>query len=364
MSTEHIHEQKLRALPVQLIEISDGIVLRRGRSQIKIAGLGATEAVCTLLNSTSQGSTTREKLRNSFAAPDRLSVDYLIQELLNRRILVPSDTAELSPVRDESSLDVFYWHLGKVAQKCNQLLNNKQIVILGVNCVSRQLATSLISSGAVNVEIVNCPLLCNLRLFDDTGTLTASEWPNSLKPPLEYKEWAARVEGGTIGCLVATSDFGGLELMRQWNLFCIQKKCHFLPIVLQDLVGTVGPLVIPGETPCFECLRARENSNMTEPSSRRVVESTAFEGQAVAGFHPSMASILGDIAAIELHKFYAGWMLPQVVGTLIEVNLLSMYLITHRVLKVPRCPVCSTLNTHATISLAKERVESFDGEQR
>ena len=361
MSTEHMHEQKLRALPVQLIEIPDGIVLRRGRSQIKISGLGAAEAVCTLLNAMSQGSTTREALCNSFSAPDRESVDYLIQELLSRRILVPGDTVELSPVIEESSLDVFYWHFGKVAQRCDRLLHNQQIVIVGVNCISRQLATSLSVSGAVNVEVVNYPLLSNLRLFDERGALTGSEWPSALKPPLEYKEWAGSVDAANIGCLVATSDFGGLELMRPWNLFCIQRNCRFLPIVLQDLVGYVGPLVIPRETPCFECLRARENSNMTEASSRRAPESTAFEGQAVAGFHPSMASILGDIAAIELHKLYEGWMLPQVIGTSIEVNLLAMHLITHKILKVPRCSVCSTLNIHAMISLDKNPVKSWNG---
>ena len=164
---------------------------------------------------------------------------------------------------------------------------------------------------------------------------------------MPYEKWVQSLKPESLDCLIATSDFGGLQLMRQWNEFCVQHGRHFLPVVLQDLIGYVGPLVIPGETACFECLRARQNANLEEASARRAAEHAAFEGQGIVGCHPAMASVLGDIAAIELTKFYGIRMPIWQVGTLIEVNLLAGRMTPRKVLKVPRCAVCGTLNRAA-----------------
>ncbi|MFB3146853.1 MAG: hypothetical protein ACE1ZO_06975, partial [Nitrospirales bacterium] len=67
-------------------------------------------------------------------------------------------------------------------------------------------------------------------------------------------------------------------------------------------------------------------------------------------FHPSMASILGDIAAMEMTKFYSQSMPLWNVGKLIEVNLLATRMTPRKVLKLPRCPVCSPLQTQAAIT--------------
>ena len=76
----------------------------------------------------------------------------------------------------------------------------------------------------------------------------------------------------------------------------------------------------------------------------------AFDTQTVVGFHPSMASILGNIAAMELTKFYSQAMPLWNVGKLIEVNLLATRMIPRKVLKLPRCPVCGPLQTHSAIT--------------
>jgi thiazole/oxazole-forming peptide maturase SagC family component len=118
------------------------------------------------------------------------------------------------------------------------------------------------------------------------------------------------------------------------------------------MIGSVGPLVVPGDTACYECLRARENANLADPQLARASEAGAFQRRAVTGFHPSMASVLGDLAAIELTKFFGGG-LPTRVGRLIEVNLLATTLRTRKVLKVPRCQVCSPANRRSEISTDK-----------
>jgi molybdopterin-synthase adenylyltransferase len=345
--------QKLKLLPVQLIESDQRMILKRGRTEIKIDGEGAEEVVALILEATSGAGATPEEICKQFAAPHRPTVQRLIEHLLDKRILVPAEGEAASVDVPESGIDIFHWHFGLRTEQVNERLNNQHIAIVGVNSISRQLVTALTTAGVEEITVVDYPLLRNLRLFHGDGALRATEWPASAQHLIKnYEVWTERVDLDELNCLVAASDFGGQHLLRPWNKFCLKHSVHFLPVVLQDLIGYVGPLVIPGETACLECLRARQNAHLRDIEAQRAADYHAFDGQVVTGFHPSMASILGDIAAIELSKFYGGLREWQ-VGALIEVNLLATKMTARKVLRIPRCMVCSNLNRRSAITPKK-----------
>jgi bacteriocin biosynthesis cyclodehydratase domain-containing protein len=292
-------------------------------------------------------------------------VAELVEELVRRRLLVPAGSPSTLPVASESALEVFYWHFGEPTERVVENLNARRIAVMGVNTISRQLASSLRGAGVHNLEVVDFHGLRNLRLFDDSGGLKPEEWPAWIVPPLGYDDWAEGLDTQDLACLVATSDFGGGHLLRSFNEFCVARGCHFLPVVLDRMIGFVGPLVIPGETACFECLRGRENAGMDDPEARRAVEFAASQRQAVNGFHPTMTAILGEIATLELVKLYSGVM-PRSVGRLIEANMLAVEMRARKVLKLPRCSVCSPVNWRSSTHLDKsafrpERLERHDG---
>lgn len=341
---------RLKALRVQLVEIEGGVILKRGRSEIRVCGERAVEALQQVLLAAGAGATA-EEIRAGFPAPERDQVRELIDALRARRILLPAEVGAEAAGTAESPLEIFYWHFGTGVADVRARFASVNVSIVGVNYISRQMAAALAAAGMPHTEVVDYPLLCNLQLFNDDGLVDPHAWPPHLPPPAGYADWSRRFDARLEGCLVVTSDFGGLHLMRRWNRFCVEQGYPFLPVVLQDLVGYVGPLVIPGESACFECLRARQNSHLQDPATARATEALAFEGQAVSGFHPSMASILGDIAALEVGRLYGGWAAPRAVGTLVEVNLLDMQVAARKVLRIPRCPVCSPLYRHAPVSL-------------
>jgi molybdopterin-synthase adenylyltransferase len=345
--------QRWRLPPVHVVNVDGGVILKRGSTEFRVSGDGAAQAVQVVLAATAGKGATAEEICQRFAAPHRPGVAHLIEQLIARRLLVPSGDPVAAAGERESSLEVFYWHFGESAARVTERLDSRRIVILGVNLISRQLAAALGASSLRNFEVVDDPLLRNLRLFDDGGQMIAGEWPPFATPPLAFEEWAESTTGASLGCLVATSDFGSQQSMRQWNRFCVEHHRHFLPVVLQNLIGYVGPLVIPGETACFECLCARQNAHLEDPQTQRAVEEVAFEAQVVAGFHPVMASMLGDIAAFELARFYSGVLPVRNVGTLIEVSLLTPRLVAHRVLKIPRCTVCSPLHARPSATPSK-----------
>jgi hypothetical protein len=77
-----------------------------------------------------------------------------------------------------------------------------------------------------------------------------------------------------------------------------------------------------------------------------------------------MASILGNIAAFELIKLYSGALPRSKVGTLIEVNLLGTKLTSRKVLKVPRCIICSQLNSRSFTALQKSVPEPVSASRK
>jgi molybdopterin-synthase adenylyltransferase len=348
---ETIEEHPLALQRVQVIDTGDGLLLKRGRSVVKIDGSDAAAVMQSILAFVAGGGATRGEICALFPASHRAAVEELVRALEERRILVPPSRGA-EPVGDEP-LDIFCWHFGKTAADVARNLNAAGIVILGVNCISRQLATALAATGLGAATVVDYPLLSNVRLFADDGTVRTEEWPAALHPPIAYQQWVSTTSGRGIGCLVATSDFGGQHLLRSWNEHCVREGIQFLPVVLQDLVGYVGPLVVPKESACLECLRARENANMDDPDMRRAPEHAAYEGQVVNAFHPSMASILGDIAAMELVKFHGQLMRSRIVGRQIEVNLVAPSLLERRVLKLPWCTVCGPGTSRSPVSQDK-----------
>lgn len=353
-------QQRLKALAAHVIDTDDGAILKRGCTELKIGGTGASETLRKVLAATAGSGATQSEICERFLPAAVPLVRQLVGQLLARRFLAPVEEAESAAGEPESPLDIFYWHFDTKAAQVAERLKRQSLAILGVNCISRQLAAALTASGVDNFTIVDDPRLRSLRFFDKAGRLKSDQWPAGLRPSQEWKKEAGPE---AFGCLIATSDFGGRETMREWNRFCVKHHRHFLPVVLRDLVGSVGPLVIPGETACFECLHLRRNSHLSDDECRGATEESAFEGQGAIGFHPSMASILGDIAALELTKFYSGVLPSSKVGTLIEVNLLATGLASRKVLKVPRCPVCSPLLARSSVSPDKTAVASAQGER-
>lgn len=339
--------RKLRLNRLQVMETDAGLLLKRGRAVVQVQGEASAQIAQALLAVAAEGDASREELCDPFPPPLRPSVEQLIQALEARRLL--TDATHPEPA-EEGPTDVFYWHFGRGREEVARNLARAAITVVGVNCVSRRLVAALLESGLEAVEVVDYTLLGNVRLFHRDGTLDAAHWPAALGRPVPWRAWEEAGGGREAGCIVATSDFGGQQLLREWNRRCIAARTPFLPVVLQDLIGTVGPLVIPGEGVCLECVRARENAHMDSPETRRAAEHAAYSGQVVNAFHPSMASILGDLAAMELVKFHGQLMRSQLVGHLFEVNLAVPEIRTRRVLKLPRCQACGVPAQRSPVS--------------
>src|SRR6266498_348688 len=357
-----ISNEKLVALPVQLIEINDGVVIKRGRVELKVVGEDAPEVVNVVLETTLKGAT-REEILESLSPPKRPAGESLIDSLVSRRILVPN-SGDISDIDDESPVDIFYWHFGISKNTVSEQLNKRRIKVFGLGYIARRVIEGLRASGATNLKPIDDPFLRNLAVLDQDGRIINEQWPEFGSMLPELIERVDDLDPESVDCVVATSDTGATEQLRVWNEYCVLHNIFYMPGLLQDLVGYVGPLVVPGQTACFECMRSRQNAHLVDPFTRRAAESALISEQSVSGFHPSMPSILGDIAAMELTKYFGLGPSLANVGTLIRVNLLGAEMKAHRVLKLPRCEVCSSLTRTPSPALIRSiLLEPDDGEE-
>jgi bacteriocin biosynthesis cyclodehydratase domain-containing protein len=346
-----LSSEKLFAVPVSLVETTEGVIVKRGRTAIKVGGEEAARVLSAVLGAASKG-VSREQILGLFVLEERETVESLVDHLVGRRILVSEGESADEGQGAESPLDVFYWQFGTQTKQIRERLNASRIKIFGANHISFRLAAGLRASGAHSPEIVDVPLLRNAALFGPRGELK-----ESTDPVVEFDE---HLDPDSLDCLVVTSDMGGVEQLRAWNEFAVLHRLHFLPVLLQDLVGYVGPLVVPGQTPCYECLVSRQNAHLMDYQSRRALEAAFLQDQAVGGFHPSIASILGDIAALELTKYFGlGGALAR-PGVVIEVNVLGSEMKARRVLKLPRCPVCARLNRVSATTFTRIWLDGAD----
>jgi bacteriocin biosynthesis cyclodehydratase domain-containing protein len=345
-------KREFRLLPCQQIDLGDRIVLKRGRTEFVVSGRRAGSLVRRLLDEVGRVGV-RRKVVAAFAPGERNEVANLLSALEARGFLAAAGREPASSV--ESAEDIFYWHFGARPDVVTARISNVHIAVLGVNSVSRQLCTALEASGVRNVSVLDIPALRDPRLFDGHHRLRAACWTGLPRP--QRADRSERVLAAS-RCIVATSETGAPATLREWNEFCLARQCHFLPVVLQDLIGYVGPLLVPGETACYECLCSRQNANLDDWPIRRAVEERVSHGPGVAGSLAPMAMIVADIAALAIVAFYGEVLTTWSPGTLVEVNSLGLRLDSRRVLRVPRCRACSSLRTRSSVD-PTETILSF-----
>lgn len=334
----------IRLLPFQLAETAAGTLIRRGALRLMLDGDGIAEIVARLQEVASDAFCSRHDLLALVPPIDRPRVDALLRELAIRRLAElrgPGAPTDAAP-RHEDSEDVFFWQLGMTRDQIRSATGGR-IALVGVNALSLALIEHLGRYGSWQAVLIDDVPLRNHALYE-----------RGLPAGLTIVDAAEADEAvRAANIVVACAEFGGLGLLKPWNALAAAENRPFLPVIVEDLTARLGPLSIPDETACLECLDARQNSHLKgRPSDRRLMEEILARGQDVSGTHPALIAMAAPLAAFELLRFAAD-LLPRRVGKLIELNLMGSSMVASRVLKAPRCPVCSPMKHAGKLALEK-----------
>ncbi|WP_338676497.1 TOMM precursor leader peptide-binding protein [Streptomyces sp. SCSIO 30461] len=114
----------------------------------------------------------------------------------------------------------------------------------------------------------------------------------------------------------------------------------WIPVVQEFPVIRVGPLVVPGEGPCYSCyLRRRAQHDQARAVSKALETSfRAGPENGVTGHTDAQAAIAAGVVADLLSRYRAGK--DVVPGQVVFYNVLTRSLFTDTVIGVHGCPEC------------------------
>lgn len=106
--------------------------------------------------------------------------------------------------------------------------------------------------------------------------------------------------------------------------------------------GIVGPLIVPGESSCYECFRRRREANLPEADEYGAFEEAADRrqespGPDVRAFERVVAG-LGTVDALNYLTYGFGF----TAGRIVHYDFATFSMEVNDVLPMPRCPVCGT----------------------
>ncbi|HZO98276.1 MAG TPA: TOMM precursor leader peptide-binding protein [Gaiellaceae bacterium] len=129
-----------------------------------------------------------------------------------------------------------------------------------------------------------------------------------------------------------------LDRLPAWNRTALRRELRWL--LLRPFDGrscAVGPLAVPGQTCCYECLLLRRGASLGYPDLLRELEAAPLAAPpdpAVAAFAAALAAHVAVRWVVGADRTLAGTLYtfePYPAPRLEE----------HAVLRVPRCPACS-----------------------
>ena len=164
----------------------------------------------------------------------------------------------------------------------------------------------------------------------------------TVKPePLLWALESLNIQISEVGDLtiILTDDYLQLEL-EKFNAEALQTQKPWMLVKPVGAVVWVGPLFIPGQTGCWQCLAQRLQGN-------REVETAVGQQKGIAAPFPISLSMLPthlqialNLAATEVAKWIVQGKHPQLEGKLITLDLISLSMQHHVLVKRPQCPAC------------------------
>jgi ribosomal protein S12 methylthiotransferase accessory factor len=156
-------------------------------------------------------------------------------------------------------------------------------------------------------------------------------------PVAEAMEWRSAGPDSAVTWLVLTPDYLEPELA-QFNTKAMETGARWVPFKPDGIEPWIGPLVIPGETACMECLLHRLRGH------RFMTSLPPCETGAPPEPHPHRISVAPDTACallvLELEKVLAGSPYARIDRGVVTLDLHSLEFRCHQLIRRPHCPVC------------------------
>lgn len=215
----------------------------------------------------------------------------------------------------------------------------KTCFVIGSGKVATAMVRELASNGIGKII-----LSCKEDFFSSISAIL-SQYFKQIK--LEKREFDEINENSGIDMVILAEDIITDAQSRKVNKRCIDNNIPWMSLNIGETRFEVGPLVVPHETACYSCYMNRLNGNSThfeEETSFRNYKN--LETNSISIFaYDTMIRVAAGIAAWEIIKYLSKIFSCVTTGRVIHFNILSLEMKSHTILKMPKCKVCSKVET-------------------
>jgi len=256
----------------------------------------------------------------------------------------------------------FFHELGYDPEEMRRLLSNATVTVFGMGGAGASVALAL---AAARVG--------GLRCFDDSPASPADAYFSPAFSPADAGEGRAsavarRVAESSTGVRVSAhartpqtdedvlaiiegSDFvincldaGQSSLAYKLNRACLTANVRWTSCALAGSEVVVGPTVHPFETACYLCYKMRAVACAANPEDAFSFESFLDQRKRDDGATREnltfSAGLAANLVALEAVKEITGFVAPSAEGRVVVLDLLTLNLTRHVVLRKPWCPAC------------------------
>jgi len=335
----HIDKGKvLTAYPFQVLEYGSEIVLKRGTLQLLIKGKSALNSVLHILISTSGKKSSRRHILDQFPVFRQEEISSLLDEMISKRFLIEVNIDDEVDLLSENRADVFHWQLGEESKHIDKSKESTKINIIGINELSIDIYKRLKDYGYKNITAIDLPML---GFIDSMSSNPNIETKN-------YDHWLDQLDNDRPSIIVGCSEISGQLGLIGINQLCVEKNIPFYPIVIQELKAQLGPLVIPHRSACLQCLRSRQNAHIQDVPLERFHEAFLQEGQDVLPRFETLIKLAVEMSVFQILKFLS-FENSIYHPSLLAIDPLNGSMEQKKVLKIPRCPICSSLTKNSYV---------------
>ena len=296
--TRVVPQRPLLAPWYRLAEDGDRMLLEHGQSVVVLEG-AAVRALLPALLPRLDGTRSLEDLVAELGVAVRPAVELALETLAANGLLVEGPDEPLSGAASAQALAAAFELAPSVAAG---RLRAAVVGVVGSSLVGGQVARLLRCAGIGEV----------LRL----------DWPGS----------------AAVDFVVAAPAPEEPPELDSWNRRAVDEHIRWLPVRPYDgLFAAVGPLIVPGESCCYECVLLRRAANLDYGDDLPRLEQVPIAARP----DPALSALVAAFAAGLVLRFVVGHD-PTLPGVLYAIAAGGTQPVTrHPVLRVPRCPVCS-----------------------
>lgn len=345
LATSLVLKAEVPELLERLLPILDGV--RSVREVLtELSAFGSDAVVATLQSLIDAGVLERAVEDNTSVATMKETQHFRAQIAFFSHFVVPPEAGlTMSQVGPVPKRGVEY----------QERLKRAHITVFGVGRIGSQVARALAAAGVGAITAVDSQLLCEDDLAGDgwfdidklgsRRTEAVGRVCKRLNPALTFVEVDEVGDPESLSRLLATCDFAILcpDHMNPaeydaFNRAALVSKTRWTSARFAGFEFHIGPTVIPGETPCYECFRLRINSNVIEYAEHALHE----EHRKLHRLREAMLAITpaAGLLALEAMKAITWFAVPATYAHLYSLNLLTMQSELHPILKIPRCLAC------------------------